>query len=265
MNKLEVFILGAGIWGNDKSFPPSALISTGSSLLLFDCGEGIRFRVNDAGYSVTDIEHVAITEVHPDHNALPQFYQAVHCKGLATICRRRQVLNLYVPGQLKRTWPTIWNATLPELKGRVEYDFPKLNWKIMKDKTSIYKEEFVLKSFNAYHGFGKVETLIFRLQSQGKILTYVGDTGPCEGLLNAAKDADLLVCEASSPIDEQNHEYGHLNPKEAGEYAKEANVKHLVVTHYFGINSPSEILKDIQKSKFKGKVTVAKDLMKIRI
>ncbi len=265
MNKLEVVILGAGIWGNDESFPPSALVIMQNQHLLFDCGEGVRFRIRDAGYNVTDIQDIAITEIHPDHCALSQFYQAMHCKGIQMPDRRKPTLNLYVPYQIKRNWPKIWDLVLPELKQKPEYLFPRLNWNVMKDESIVQGKDFILRSFKAWHGFGKVETLIYRLEHHKKIITYVGDTGPCEGLLNAAKDADLLICEASSPIGEQNHKYGHLNPIEAGEYAREANVKHLVVTHYFGINSPSEILKDIRKSRFKGKVTIAKDLMKIKI
>ncbi len=265
MNTLEVIILGAGIWGNDESFPPSVLVNTGRSLILFDCGEGVRFRINNAGYSVTDIEHIAITEIHPDHCALLQFYQAVHCKGIHAKSRRRSLINIYAPWQLKRHWPAIWKTFLPESHKKAEYEFPQLHWNIMKDGKSMEGKEFTLKSFNAWHGFGKVETLMYRLESKGKIVAYVGDTGPCDGLLNAAENADLFICEASTPIGEHNHEYGHLNPYEAGAYATRANAKHLVIMHHFGVNTAEEMIKEARSAGFKGKVTVAKDLMKIRI
>ncbi len=265
MNKLEAIILGAGIWGNDESFPPSALVNTGRSLILFDCGEGVRFRINNVGYNVTDVEHIAITEIHPDHCALLQLYQAIHCKGIHAKNRRKLLINIYAPRQLKRQWPIIWKIFLPESQNKVEYEFPQLHWTIMEDGKSVEGKGFTLKSFNAWHGFGKVETLIYRLEVNGKVVTYVGDTGPHRNLLKAARNADLFICEASSPIGEYNHEYGHLNPRELGKYAKEANAKHLVVTHYFGVNKPSEIQKDIRKSGFSGQVTIAQDLTRIKI
>ena len=262
---MKAVILGAGVWGNDESFPPSVLVDAGGELILFDCGEGIRFRIFEGGYDVTDIEHVAITETHPDHYALIQLYQAMHCKGFSSD-RRGKKLFLYVPQQLKDKWKDVWNCYLPELEGKFEYEFPKLKWNVMKNGSNKnINDKLKLTSYGAKHAFGRVETLIYRLECDGKIFAYVGDSGPCEGLANAARNADLFICEASCMVGEKNHEYGHLNPREVGEAANNAGVKHLVVTHYFGLESDDAIMKDVKRSGFRGKVTVAKDLMEFAI
>jgi hypothetical protein len=43
----------------------------------------------------------------------------------------------------------------------------------------------------------RLETYAFRVQSNGAVLTYSGDSAPSDELVEAARDADLFVCEAT--------------------------------------------------------------------
>ncbi|BBG00231.1 MULTISPECIES: MBL fold metallo-hydrolase [Pseudonocardia] len=70
-----------------------------------------------------------------------------------------------------------------------------------------------------------------RIEHGRRVLTYSGDTGACPGLLDAARDADLLLCEASWPHGEHNPPGVHLSGREAGEHAATAGARRLVVTH----------------------------------
>ena len=42
-----------------------------------------------------------------------------------------------------------------------------------------------------------VETYGFRFEHGGRALAYSADTGPCDALVDLARDADLLLCEAA--------------------------------------------------------------------
>ncbi len=42
-----------------------------------------------------------------------------------------------------------------------------------------------------------VETFGFRIEAAGRVLAYSADTGVSDALVGLARDADLLLCEAS--------------------------------------------------------------------
>jgi ribonuclease BN (tRNA processing enzyme) len=70
-----------------------------------------------------------------------------------------------------------------------------------------------------------------RLRQGGRTLVYSGDTGECDELVDLARDADLLLCEATFGPDEPTVPDVHLTGHQAGEHAQRASVGRLVVTH----------------------------------
>jgi ribonuclease Z len=68
----------------------------------------------------------------------------------------------------------------------------------------------------------------------GRKVVISGDTRPCAALRDAAKDADLLIHEATFSDEEQERalETRHSTGREAGRIAREAAVKRLVLTHF---------------------------------
>ncbi len=76
-----------------------------------------------------------------------------------------------------------------------------------------------------------VAAYALRIEAGGKVLSYSGDTGPCPPLLEAARDADLFLCEASFLEGGDNPPDLHLTGLEAGQAATAAGVRRLLVTH----------------------------------
>ena len=70
-----------------------------------------------------------------------------------------------------------------------------------------------------------------RVESQGSVLVYSGDTGPCQELVDLAVDADLLLAEAAFVESGNNPVDLHMTGKQAGSAAAEARVARLVLTH----------------------------------
>src|SRR5262249_23000219 len=65
----------------------------------------------------------------------------------------------------------------------------------------------------------------------GKSLVYTGDPGPTEALVELARGADMLLSEAALQDDDRRNPPDlHLTPADAGEQAKKAGVKRLVIT-----------------------------------
>jgi ribonuclease BN (tRNA processing enzyme) len=75
------------------------------------------------------------------------------------------------------------------------------------------------------------EAYAVRLEHGGRSLVYSGDTGPCDTLVELATDADVLLCEATW-TDEPDRPPGvHLSGRQAGEVARKAGAKRLLITH----------------------------------
>lgn len=75
----------------------------------------------------------------------------------------------------------------------------------------------------------------FRVEGDGQRLGYTADTGPCDALGDLADSADLLLSEATlRTLDEDAQppeQRGHLLPAEAGEAARQAGARRLLLTH----------------------------------
>jgi ribonuclease BN (tRNA processing enzyme) len=76
-----------------------------------------------------------------------------------------------------------------------------------------------------------VATSAVRVGSGDATLVYSGDTGESSALVDLARGADVLLCEASFGPDEPHVPDLHLTGREAGEHAAKARVDRLVVTH----------------------------------
>src|SRR5439155_6940345 len=72
--------------------------------------------------------------------------------------------------------------------------------------------------------------------ASGATLVFSSDVAPCPQLIEAARGADLFLCE-SAMLDASQDEAdparrGHMSAREAGQAARQAGAKRLVITHY---------------------------------
>ena len=70
---------------------------------------------------------------------------------------------------------------------------------------------------------------------KGLSAVFSGDTSPCPGLLQAAQGADLLICDATYALPEQEEQakqWGHSTFGQSAALAVQAGVKRLWLTHY---------------------------------
>lgn len=238
--------------------------------VLIECSQGIASRLTAIDVAPTSINMMMISHAHPDHFALPHFVQTVFCHHLQD---GKVSLND------ESTWPHL-QVIVPQ---RIAESMEMLN--------RIYFEETVeggvgrglqfpvlelitprgplrlpggarLEAAAVYHGFGMVDALGFRVQlPNSKVFTYSGDSGQCESLIELAQRADLFLCEASSRIGhpENARRYGHLTPAQAGEIAKHARARRVVLTHYSGADSQPDMIRDARLSGFAGKIEIAND------
>lgn len=241
--------------------------------VLLECSQGIASRLVKIGVGPTEIKTVLISHAHPDHFALPHFAQTTHCHLLQAEG---------FSWEDKTTWPTI-QVIAPV---HIARSMRTLNGIFFEESRSPNKGgglPFPILAFahargpsepihlpggatvvtrRVYHGFGRVDAIGFRVTlPNGRVFAYSGDSGLCPDLAFLAFEADLFLCEASSRIgnSENAYTYGHLAPRQSGTIAKEARAKRLLLTHYSGADSPSEMIRDAHESGFTQPILIAND------
>lgn len=268
MGKESLFILGSGTcvsglgWEKEDRWPPAYLLEgIGPDLVLFEASEGVRYRINNVGQEYTRVGAVLISHLHPDHFDLIPFIQSVAIKKFWSKGQfAREEITVYGPEGIEESFWKIWRLLVPEHPDSIYGDALKLNFKEFENDESIDFFGSRLSAFKVFHAFGKVAALAFRLETSNGVFAYSGDAGIGEGLEKVAQHADVFLCDCSADVgDDKSDSSGHLNPYQAGKFATKVDVGKLWLTHYSGKDSPEEILKECQKSGYKGQIHVVKD------
>ena len=99
----------------------------------------------------------------------------------------------------------------------------------------------------------------------GQSFAYVLDTAWCDGALELADGADMLLCESTFLSTEEGlaEEYGHLTARQAGRLAAEAGVRVLVLTHFSPRYDDERAFADEAAEEFAGEIVLANDLDRI--
>ena len=96
------------------------------------------------------------------------------------------------------------------------------------------------------------EAYAVRVEHDGRSLAYSGDTGPCAGLVETARGADVLLCEATWPHVTQWWDEPprgvHLSGRQAGEHAAAAGVGRLLITHVPAWFDAKELLAEAKEA-----------------
>ena len=102
----------------------------------------------------------------------------------------------------------------------------------------------------------------------GRKIVYTGDTRPCESVIQAAENADILIHDGSLAEAEKELaiEYMHSTVTEAAEVAAKANVRKLILTHISARYDDEDAKKlEEEARKIFPNTIVASDLMTIDV
>jgi ribonuclease BN (tRNA processing enzyme) len=72
----------------------------------------------------------------------------------------------------------------------------------------------------------------YRLEIDGKVITYCTDTGVCDNAITLGRDADLLITECGLKPGVKSPDWPHLNPEDAIHIARQAHAKRLALMHF---------------------------------
>lgn len=224
--------------------------------MLFDCGPGTMRRLLEAGTKIFDISFIFFSHLHPDHTG--ELVSFLFATKYPEIERRQKPLTIVAGSGFSEFYTRLknvygeWIELKPGLLNIVEMD--------NKAKDSIDFGDFTVKSIPVEHSD---ESIAYRITgSGGKSVVYSGDTDFSDNLVTLAKNADILICESALP--DELKVAGHLTPSLAGRIARQANVKKLVLTHFYPECDQVDIEKQCRKT-WPGPLILAEDMMKIEL
>ena len=174
-------------WPNPGGAQSGYLVEAEGRRLLLDCGPGVLARLRDRHDGWPAIDAIVITHWHLDHwgDLVPWVWGTLNGPG-----RNERHAELWLP---------------PEGRERLGDFGARLGWDDMFDQTFELRDYRAGEPFQAA-GFTVLArqlphytllTFGLRVTNGTHSLAYSGDCGPDEALVELARDADLLVCEAT--------------------------------------------------------------------
>jgi ribonuclease Z len=104
-------------------------------------------------------------------------------------------------------------------------------------------------------------------QRPGRTVVITGDTRPCAATIDAARNADVLIHEATFGDEEAERaiETGHSTAREAATVARDAGVRQLLLTHFSARYSRDafELLREAQQVH--SETLIGKDGMELEV
>lgn len=286
MEPIRVTFLGTSgaVPQKDKNFAQVA-ISFRGNLLLFDCPEGTQKQLMKSEHSLMKVENIFISHMHADH-----FLGLFGLVSTMTLNQRKEKLTIWSPKHgaekikkiMKEVVYPCFEIEYKEIKKGtlVKNEFFGVKAYPLKHDVAcfgfVFKEKDKIGEFNREKAeklgippgplyaklskgekvkingkvFTQKDVMDYTKKREGRKIVIATDTIPVKETITEAKNADLLIHEATF-LDKQKEksiEAMHSTAKDASEIAKKANVKKLALFHFSARNTDEkEILQEALK------------------
>jgi len=302
MTQLRIIFLGtSGSWPTIKRSAPSIAIKRSGEVILFDCGEGTQRQLQKSNLSYMQITKIFITHFHGDHFlGIPGLIQTMQLND------REIPLDIYGPKGMNKLVNQLLSLgyfspnykIIPhEVDEGLNLNFNDYKINILRVKHGVPTIAYSLEEKMRPGKFNKQKALklgipegplFSRLQRgeeiildngkkikpnmvlgpprKGRKIVISGDTNPIEKMIDFAKDADVLIHEATfdSSFEDISGDYGHSTAKQAANIAKKANVDKLLLNHISPRYLDSSVIQDEARQIFKNSYAV-KDFQEIDV
>jgi ribonuclease BN (tRNA processing enzyme) len=234
------------VLGGCGGFPAAGLACSGY-LVEHD---GFRLLI-DPGYAIVprllavadpaDVDAVLVSHGHPDH-----------CADLNPLLRARAMRDEPPPALPAFAPPGALEAVLALDRPGMLDDAIALREFTPGDRLEV--GPFGLSSWLLPHWLPNAG---LRLEADGQVLAYTGDSGPSPLLAELARGAGVFLAEATNPWQLTGSNARYLSTaRQAGEVAREAGAGRLVLTHLWPGTDPDEAVRAAAAS-YPGEIAVA--------
>lgn len=220
--------------------------------IVFDLGPGSVKNLRSLGGSLDDLSTIFISHTHADHiSDMVPFLWTTQIDG------RKTPLHVYGPPGFTQTFQKLLECTST---ADGFFKFP-----LTVSELDFGEKVDNVQTCGTTHS---IPTLAFRIESAGKSICYSADTIYCQSVIELAKNADLLVHEATFLEDQLSiaELTRHSTARMAGRAGREAHAKQLVLFH---IPPPNEQREDEFRnqamSEYGNEVILGTDLATIEL
>jgi ribonuclease BN (tRNA processing enzyme) len=239
----------AGTHSSAERVCSSYLLSHEGFTLLLDLGPGALHNLCKV-IDLAELDAILISHMHPDH--FMDLYGLQY--ALRFHPRSPGPIPVYGPSDMYG----MITAVLPEES--VEKMQKLLTFHRSRAGEVLQLGPLTVELFEMNH---PMECLGSRTQAGPHVIAFTGDTAPTPQTSHLARDADLFLCDATwmesqRPIPADVHCTG----LEAGQAARDAGAKRLVITHVSPYND-AQAVADEAATAYDGEIIVAVDLMEI--
>jgi ribonuclease BN (tRNA processing enzyme) len=229
----------------------SYLVEAGGVRILLDCGNGSLTNLQQR-CDVADVDALVLSHLHPDHFVdVYGLYYALrfHPKG-------QQSIPIYGPAGTRERIGRL-------LHSEAEGTFDEVcRFVVVAAGEVVQIGDVAVHLHAAEH---PIETLASRVEHGGRVIAFTADSAYTNRLVTCARDADLLICDATWLETQRPLPDGvHMTGAEAGRLAAEAGVGTLLLTHIIPTNDPAATAAEAA-AEFRGSVRTAYDLLELRL
>jgi ribonuclease Z len=217
-----------------------------SGALLIDCAGSPMQRLALVGIPASELHGLIITHHHPDHvYGVPILLLSLSLLG------RTEPIPIYgLPGSLNLIARIMDVYEWDEWPERVQVEYNPIAAEEKTPVLSTSETEIIASPTDHI-----LPSIGLRLASRitGRAIVYSSDTAPTDSMVRLAEGADILIHEATGASP------GHSDGTGAGEVARRAGVRQLVLIHYpIARGAPCAMLREAEAA-FGGPVKLAKD------
>jgi ribonuclease BN (tRNA processing enzyme) len=220
---MRLQFLGSGdAFGSGGRFNMCMLVESETNRFLVDCGASSLIAMKRLGVSPSSIDTILITHLHADHfGGLPFFILNEQ------FSKRRSPLTIAGPPGLSRRLPEAMDVFFPG-SSKIPQEFDVRILELKPGTQNLVNDLSVTPYVVSATHVRDAPSFALRVEADGRILTYSGDADWCTELAEAAREADIFVCEAY--FYEKEIKY-HINLKTLEKHLAEIRPKRLILTH----------------------------------
>jgi ribonuclease Z len=213
-----LYLLGTGAAVSEPHRTTTMLaFENGGSVIAVDCGGDLVQRLMAAGVDLSRLEALIVTHEHPDHaGGFPLFMEKIWLLG-----RSRPIVVYGIRAALDQARHTFESFDTSPWQGMPEIDWREV---ALEEGTLVLDDE--RWRITAAPGEHTVPVIGLRAQAKGGgTVAYSCDTEPSGAITRLARDADILVHEATGEGP------GHSSSRQAAEVARKAGAARLLLVH----------------------------------
>ena len=189
---------------------------------LIDCGASSMPALQRAGVDRQAIDTILITHFHGDHfGGVPFFILEAQM-----ISKRTRPLRIVGPPKLAERYAQAMDVAFPSSKHipeRFKLEFVEIE----PGETKAFGR-LQVKALEVLHTPAAGPCLGYRIEAEGKIIAYSGDTEWTDNLIQLGREADLFVCECYTHERKVSH---HTSLATLESHLEEIRPKRLILTH----------------------------------